>query len=45
MFSSQHIQNEVLTIPSENPSSGDKPKSKLQAKLYPSKPNLEQPEE
>ena len=45
VFSSQHIQNEVLTITSEHPSSEYNFESKSQANISPSDKSFENPEE
>ena len=45
MFSSEHIQNKVLTITSEHPSSEDHFERKFQAKIYPSDQSDEKQEE
>ena len=45
MFSSEHIQNEVITINYEHPSSEDQFDIKFQDNTYPSNQNFEQPEE
>ena len=42
MFSSEHIQNEVLTITSEHPSSGDQLDRKFKDKISPSNQIFEQ---
>ena len=44
-FSSLHIQNEVLTLTSENPSSVDQFERKSQDKIYPYEKSTEKPEE
>ena len=40
-FSSEHIQNEGLSITSKHPSSKNHFKGKFQAKIYPSDKNFE----
>ena len=45
MFSSEHIQNEVLTIISENPSSEYHFERKFQIKIYPSSQSFKTQEE
>ena len=45
MFSSEHIQNEVLTLTSEHPSSADKFERKFQSKISPSGQKFEKSEE
>ena len=45
MFSSEHIQNEVLTLTSKHTSSEDKFERKLQAKIYPYGQSFERKEE
>ena len=43
MFWSEHIQNEVLTINSEQPSSEDRIERKFQAKFSPYEQSFEKP--
>ena len=43
MFSSEHIQNEVLTLTFEHPSSADKFERKSQSKISPSDQSIEKP--
>ena len=45
MFSSEHIENDVLTIASEPPSSEDQFETKFQAKIYPYDQSFEKEEE
>ena len=45
MFSSEHIENIVLTLTSEPPSLEDHFETKLKAKIYPNNWNFEKQEE
>ena len=45
MFSSEHIQNKLITLTSEHPSAIDNFERKFQANLYPSDQSFENQEE